>query len=183
MKSSVKNTQNLGLVNWFKNTKLGKWLTKKKLFFIRTVAHSKRSDDIVISYKSGYVYFKDKSLNQEYSIPYDWFKKMFTDFLKDSRTYSVNTDLNKKNTPLSNKSDLYSGALKPNSEFWTPKEVVETLLRVIEKPNIKQSTLANHLMILSVAFSKQHLLNHSKESEFCQDLYHLCQNHISNHQK
>lgn len=45
MKSSVKNKKNFGLVNRFKNTKLGKWLVKVKLFFIRIVAHSKDDDD------------------------------------------------------------------------------------------------------------------------------------------
>jgi hypothetical protein len=41
MKSSVKNKVNFGLVNRFKGTKLGKWLVKVKLFFIRSVANSK----------------------------------------------------------------------------------------------------------------------------------------------
>lgn len=46
MKSSEKTNANFGLVNRFKGTKLGKWLVKVKLFFIRSVAHSKSSDDI-----------------------------------------------------------------------------------------------------------------------------------------
>ena len=102
MKSSEKNKVNFGIVEWFKGTKLGKWLVKVKLFFIRSVAHSKRSEDIIISYKSGRVYYKDTDLGQEYSIPYDWFKEMFIEYMKNTKTYTVNDDLNKSITSNSN---------------------------------------------------------------------------------
>lgn len=119
MKSSVKHTQNFGLVKGMYNG-LKHWLSKAKLFFIRSVAHS-------------------------------------------------------KNPPLCDKSDII------DNQFYTPKEVIETLLKVMENPKFNQNTLANHLSILSIAFSKsQHYQNEELGNKFYRDLYQLCQNHISN---
>ncbi|SDG69483.1 hypothetical protein [Winogradskyella thalassocola] len=66
-----------------------------------------------------------------------------------------------------------------NKEFWTPKEVLTTLLDVVEKEKFNDSNASNHLLILSVALSKSHLDRFGHESKFYQDLHHLCQTHIS----
>jgi hypothetical protein len=64
--------------------------------------------------------------------------------------------------------------------FYTPKEVLNTLIAVLDNPKFNEKALANHLLILAVSFSKQHLFCQTQgASKFCLDLYHLCQNHIS----
>ncbi|GGK40374.1 hypothetical protein GCM10007963_05540 [Lutibacter litoralis] len=66
MKSSVKTTVNFGLVNWFKNTKLYKWLGKKKLFFIRSVAHSNNPPLLRLSDKEKSEVFEEFKLHSKY---------------------------------------------------------------------------------------------------------------------
>ena len=53
------------------------------------------NENIVISYSDNRVYYKDIDLGEEYSIPYGWFKEMFIEYMKNTRTYTVNDDLNK----------------------------------------------------------------------------------------
>ena len=74
--------------------------------------------------------------------------------------------------------DLLLGALNPKSEFYTPKEVLETFLLHIDNLTT-ENKIANHLMVLAVALSKSHLLSQSQQSKFYQDLYLLCQSHTS----
>jgi hypothetical protein len=66
MKSSVKNKVNFGLVEWFKNTKLGKWLVKVKLFFIRSVANSKNPPLLELSKKEKSEVFDEFKLHSKY---------------------------------------------------------------------------------------------------------------------
>ncbi len=70
--------------------------------------------------------------------------------------------------------------LKSESKgFYKPKEVLETLISVLDNPKFNGSALANHLLILSASFSRQPSFHSEHENKFCQELYHLCQNHIS----
>ncbi len=83
--------------------------------------------------------------------------------------------------------DLYSGALNPKSDFYNPKEVLKTFIEVLDNSKFNESVSANHLMVLAVALSKLHISRFGHEGKFYQELYHLCQNHISgqttNHKK
>ncbi|MFD1162876.1 hypothetical protein [Hwangdonia seohaensis] len=63
--------------------------------------------------------------------------------------------------------------------FYEPKDVLKTLIDVLDSPKFNENVLANHLLILSTAFSIQHLSRFGHEDKFYQELYRLCQNHIS----
>tara|TARA_R110001583_G_C5627079_1_gene406707 strand:+ start:596 stop:913 length:318 start_codon:yes stop_codon:yes gene_type:complete len=63
--------------------------------------------------------------------------------------------------------------------FYEPKDVLKTLIDILDSPKFNESVLANHLLIISTAFSIQHLSRFGHESKFYQELYSLCQNHIS----
>ena len=58
--------------------------------------------------------------------------------------------------------------------FYTPKEVLNNLIHVLDNPKFNQKALANHLLILAVSFSKQTLFFQSQdECKFCLDLLTL----------
>ena len=95
MKSSVKNTQNFGLVKrMYNGIKL--WLSKAKLFFIRSVAHSNNppllsksainNNSIKIFVEGNWVRYVNLTDNLSFMISHDNFIKMYNDFMENHST-------------------------------------------------------------------------------------------------
>ena len=69
--------------------------------------------------------------------------------------------------------------MKNNKEFYKPKEVLETMIEIIDNPKFNENIASNHLMILGIALSKSNLYRFGDEGKFYLDLIRLCQTHIS----
>ncbi|GGK54164.1 hypothetical protein GCM10007963_23070 [Lutibacter litoralis] len=89
MKSSIKNTQNFGLVNRFFNS-IKLWFRNRKLFFIRSVAHSNNrkgcSESVInnnptqIFVEGNWVRYVNLTDNISFMISHDNFIQMYNEY-------------------------------------------------------------------------------------------------------